>query len=83
MSVDQVRNVIKWWEDQVCPHCGGEIKTNAQWCGNCNEWHPKEGNEAYSFCTKCGFKRSLHHDRLPDSEYLEEIKNIVGGDLKK
>lgn len=78
---EKIRDVIEWWENQECPKCGGLTDTNAQWCGNCHEWHPllKEEDRAWCFCTVCGFKHYLSHDldRLPDELYLEEIKTIV------
>jgi len=74
-KVKQVKEIIKWWENQMCPKCGSEVHIDGSY--GCGQWYGKSEREAFSHCEKCDFKHYMatFSDRsTPDEAFLEGIK---------
>ena len=77
-KVDQIRKILEWWEDQLCPKCGGEIHIDGKY--GCGQWYGKTESEAFSYCASCDYKHyiSTHSDdATPDDAFLDHINEVV------
>lgn len=63
----KIRKVVKYWDDDKCPKCGGELVEP-------NEPIYPKGKRHYSFdCIKCGFQLPSNHHH----PYIREIDKFL------
>jgi len=75
-KIESIRNILKWWDEQLCPRCGADVKVDGKY--GCGHWYPGSEKYAFEYCPKCDYKNTLDlDDRLPDYQYLDEIKKVV------
>jgi len=66
-ALRKIRKIVKYWFDDLCPKCGGEIEESPRSCRD------------YSFeCINCGFQLPNNHNH----PYIKEIDDTAKEGLK-